>query len=98
MSKLIIISKTCSKDLPLIQELLKRDKDNVLVLLSDAVFLLNDNKLIEDFQELFSSGRIFALNEDIHKRDPININLVIAISYEELVDLLLKEETSIVNF
>ena len=97
MSKLIIISKTCSKDLPLIQELLKRDKENGLVLLSDAVFLLNDNKLIEDFQELFSSGRIFALNVDIHKRDPININLVNAINYEELVDLLLKEKTSIVN-
>jgi sulfur relay protein TusB/DsrH len=97
MSKLIIISKTSPEDLPLIQELFKRNKDNVLVLLSDAVFLLNDNKLIENFQELFSSSRIFALNEDIQKRDPINKNLVISISYEELVNLLLKEDTSIVN-
>ena len=98
MSKLIILSKNCTQDLPLIQGLVEKNKDNILVLLSDAVFLLNNDKTIDFFNTIVSSEtKILALEEDIAKRNPKNKYFVTATSYVELINYLFNKERSIVN-
>lgn len=98
MRHLIIISDIEASSLKLAQDFAKSDIHIELYLLSDAVFMLNDNKLSKLFEDIQELGTlVFTLKEDFEKRVPVFKDYINLISYEEFVERLLSNEVKIIN-
>ena len=97
MNTFVILSDLDDSALPIIRSLAEQTEDLNLVLLSDSVFLLND--LSNDFfNHLENHGvNVYAMREDVDKRNPQNKGILNLIDYEALVDLLLTERVRVIN-
>jgi sulfur transfer complex TusBCD TusB component (DsrH family) len=82
----------------MISELAKQKDGLNLILLSDAVFLLNDPTQQSFFDEIEKYGaNLFVTSDDIEKRNPLPRYNHQILSYESLVELLLSEQTISIN-
>lgn len=98
MRQSIIISDINSSTLQIVLELAEKNSQTALYLLSDAVFMLNDDRLSEVFNRLYSRNvKIFFLEEDVEKRNPAHREGTSVISYETFVDRLLSKDTHTIN-
>ena len=99
MKKCIILSDLETSTLSLIKSLAEREKELNLVLLSDAAFLLDDSSNDDFFNELeINEVNLYITKEDFEKRNcQLKGNLQI-VSYESLVEIMLSEQTSVLNF
>ena len=98
MRQCAIISDINSFSLQIVFELAEKNSQTELYLLSDAVFMLNDDKLDEVFNQIYSRNiTIFVLEDDVEKRKPAQKEGVSVISYESFVDNLLSKDTHTIN-
>ena len=97
MSKIIIVSKL-EKDSITLSKILTEDISSAkIILLSDAVFLLKNKEFINELNSGLSREKLFyALEEDIKKRN-INSSLINIIDYDNLIDILMEPNSSIIN-
>jgi len=97
MSKIIIVSKL-EKDSITLSKILTEDISSAkIILLSDAVFLLKNKEFINELNSGLSRQKLFyALKEDIKKRN-INSSLINIIDYDNLIDILMEPNSSIIN-
>jgi len=97
MSKIIIVSKL-EKDSITLSKILTEDISSAkIILLSDAVFLLKNKEFINELNSGLSRQNLFyALEEDIKKRN-INSSLINIIDYDNLIDILMEPNSSIIN-
>ena len=97
MSKIIIVSKL-EKDSITLSNILTEDISSAkIILLSDAVFLLKNKEFINELNSGLSRQKLFyALEEDIKKRN-INSSLISIIDYDNLIDILMEPNSSIIN-
>ncbi|MHA1973510.1 MAG: DsrH/TusB family sulfur metabolism protein [Candidatus Hodarchaeales archaeon] len=97
MSKIIIVSKL-EKDSITLSKILTEDISSAkIILLSDAVFLLKNKEFINELNSGLSRQKLFyALEEDIKKRN-INSSLINIIDYDNLIDILMEPNSSIIN-
>lgn len=97
MNTYVILSDLDDSTPSIIRSLADQKKDFNLILLSDSIFLLND---LPDtfFKHLKNRGiNIYAIREDVKKRNPQNENILDLIDYETLVDLLLEGQVKVIN-
>lgn len=98
MKKCIILSNPETSTLHLIKSLAEKEKELNLVLLSDAVFLLDDSSQDDFFDELEKKDvNLYITKEDIEKRKCQSKGNLQIISYESLVELLF-DQTCVINF
>ena len=99
MKKYIILSDPETSTLPLIKSLAEREKELNLVLLSDAAFLLDDSSNDDFFNELeINEVNLYITKEDFEKRNCQSKGNLQIVSYESLVEIILSEQTSVLNF
>lgn len=99
MKKCIVLSDSETSTLPLIKSLAERAEELNLVLLSDAVFLLDDSSNGDFFDELEKYGvNLYITMEDFEKRNCQSKRNLQIVSYEFLVEIMLSEQTSVFNF
>ena len=99
MKKCVILSNSETSTLPLIRLLAVREEALNLVLLSDAAFLLDDSSNDEFFNELEKYGvNLYITKDDYEKRSCQPKGNLQIISYESLVELMLSEQTKVINF
>ena len=99
MKKCIILSDPETSTLPLIKSLAEREKELNLVLLSDAAFLLDDSSNDDFFNELEKNEvNLYITKEDFEKRNCQSKGNLQIVSYESLVEIMLSEQTSVLNF
>lgn len=96
MGKTVIISKMDHKALSLSTALTEDGQKLKVILLSDAVFLLENNQSL-----ILQSGKsekieFYALKEDIVKRK-VNHSLLHTVDYNKLIDILMEPGNSIIN-
>lgn len=97
MTTYVILSDLDDSTPPIISSLAEQKEDLNLILLSDSVFLLNDLPSTF-FKHLEDHGvNIYAIREDIDKRNPQNKNILTLIDYETLVDLLLAGQVRVIS-
>jgi len=85
--------------LPLIKSLAEKEEEMNLVLLSDAVFLLDDLSNDDFFDELEKCEvNLYITKEDFEKRNCQSKSNLQIVSYESLVEILLSDQTSVFNF
>ena len=85
--------------LPLIKSLAEKEEEMNLVLLSDAVFLLDDLSNDDFFAELEKCEvNLYITKEDFEKRNCQSKSNLQIVSYESLVEILLSDQTSVFNF
>ena len=98
MRKCVILSDLKTSTFPIIIALAEKEDGLNVILLSDAVFLLDNSTKNDFFDELEKHGvNIYVTTEDMEKRKckpKTNLQIV---SYESLVDMLLSEHTSSLN-
>jgi len=99
MKNCIILSDPETSILPLITSLVEREEELNLVLLSDAVFLLDDSSNDDFFDELEKNRvNLYITKEDFEKRNCQSKGNLQIVSYESLVELMLSEQTIVINF
>ena len=99
MKKCIILSDPEPSTLLLIKSLAEREKELNLVLLSDAAFLLDDSSNDDFFDELEKNEvNLYITKEDFEKRNCQSKGNLQIVSYESLVEIMLSEQTSVLNF
>ena len=99
MKKCIILSDLETSTLPLIKSLAEKEKELNLVLLSDAVFLLDNSSNDDFFDELEKyEVNLYITKEDFEKRNCQSKGNLQIVSYESLVEIMLSEQTSVLNF
>jgi sulfur relay protein TusB/DsrH len=99
MKKCIILSDPETSMLPLIKSLAEKEEEMNLVLLSDAVFLLDDLSNDDFFDELEKCEvNLYITKEDFEKRNCQSKSNLQIVSYESLVEILLSDQTSVFNF
>ena len=99
MKKCIILSDPETSTLPLIKSLAEREKELNLVLLSDAAFLLDDSSNDDFFDDLEKNEvNLYITKEDFEKRNCRSKGNLQIVSYESLVEIMLSEQTSVLNF
>lgn len=97
MGKIIMISKLDPDSLKFSKTLLEENQVFSIILLSDAVFLLNYEQFIDELQSGFPKKmQFYALEEDIEIRN-VNHSLVNIIGYDKLIDILMAPNNSIIN-
>jgi len=97
MGKIIIISKLENDSITLSKILSENSSSTKIILLSDAVFMLKNKEFIKELNSGFSRQQLFyALEEDIKKRN-INSSFINIIDYENLIDILMEPNSSIIN-
>jgi sulfur transfer complex TusBCD TusB component (DsrH family) len=98
LSKCALISDYNPSTLHLVVKIAEKKPGLEVYLFSDAIFMLSDKRLEGYFKELLaSSASIFVLEDDAKKRDIIPQKGFDIISYETLVDRLIKNDTKIYN-
>lgn len=99
MKKCVILSNPKTSTLPLIKSLAEREEALSLVLLSDAGFLLDDSSNDDFFDELEKNkANLYITKDDFEKRNCQSKTNLQIISYESLVELILSEQISVINF
>jgi sulfur relay protein TusB/DsrH len=96
---LCILSGYDSSRLELASQIAEKSPKSKVVLLSDALYLVFDKKTQEKVKNMLGNGvSFYALDSDASKRG-LNAasETVVLITYDILVELLLKNEDGIVN-
>lgn len=98
MTRCALISDYNISTLQLVVKITEKKPGLEVYLFSDAVFMLLDRRLEGCFKEILaSSAGVFVLEDDVKKRD-INCEKGFnIISYETLVDKLVKKDVKIYN-
>ena len=98
MTRCAIISDYNTSTLQLVVKIANKKPGLEVYLLSDAVFMLSERMLESCFKELLaSSADVFVLEDDAKKRDIKSKKEFKIISYETLVDRLVKNNIKIYN-
>jgi len=94
----VVISTLKPSKLELAVDLSERIEGLKIILLSDAIYMLDDKKLNYIVKRAATTGTsIYALSNDVEKRG-LKINHKISIiDYEELVDILLMPDGITIN-
>ena len=94
----VIISNLKPSKLELAVDLSERMKDLKIVLLSDAIYMLCDQRMDYTFKRAAAAGAsIYALSNDIEKRGLKISHRISIIDYEELVEVLLMPDGCTIN-
>jgi len=98
MGRIIIITKLKPGALQTAVEIGEKGDDNGIILLSDAAFMLINEKFSMKLREANTKGvNIYALRNDIEKRGIKIQPFVEVVDYDSLVDILLEPGTNTIN-
>ena len=98
MQTCVILSTPETPRLPLVLSMAKKEKKMNVILLSDAVFLLDDASNENFFKTLEDCDvTIIATRDDLEKRKLLSKDNLMVVDYESLVNILLSEPTRTVN-
>lgn len=98
MQTCVILSNLETSSFPIITALAKQEDGLNLILLSDAVFFLDDSTKKDFFDELEKyKVNLYITIEDMEKRNCQLKNNLQIVTYESLVEMLLSEQTSSIN-
>ena len=97
MGKIVIISKIDHDAITFSKTLAEEGQQLKIILLSDALFLLENEQLQEELKsELSAKIQFFALDEDIEKRN-VKHDIIQIIDYHQLIDILMEPCNRIIN-
>ena len=97
MGKIVLISKLDNDAINFSKTLAEDGQKLKIILLSDALFLLEGNQLLGELKSGISENmQFYALDEDMETRNVTN-DLIQVIDYSKLVDILMEADNSIIN-
>ena len=97
MGKIVIISKIDHDVITFSKTLAAEGQQLKIILLSDALFLLENEQIQEELKsELSAKIQFYALDEDIEKRN-VKHDIIQIIDYHKLIDILMEPGNSIIN-
>ena len=97
MGKIVLISKLDNDAINFSKTLAEDGQKLKIILLSDALFLLEGNQLLGESKSGISENmQFYALDEDMETRNVTN-DLIQVIDYSKLVDILMEPDNRIIN-
>ena len=97
LGKIVVISKLDKDAINFTKTLAENGQKLKIILLSDALFLLEGDQLLgESKSEISENMRFYALDEDMETRN-VTHDLIQVIDYSKLVDILMEPDNSIIN-
>ena len=97
MGKIVLISKLDNDAINFSKTLAEDGQKLKIILLSDALFLLEGNQLLGELKSGISKNmQFYALDEDMETRNVTN-DLIQVIDYSKLVDILMEPDNRIIN-
>ena len=97
MGKIVLISKLDKDAINFTKTLAEDGQKLKIILLSDALFLLEGDQLLgESTSGISENMQFYALDEDVETRN-VTHDLIRVTDYSKLVDILMEPDNSIIN-